>query len=44
MVGAIIASIGCAISSRATSMGYLTGSVGIVMGMGFGLMYCPGLT
>lgn len=33
----------CAISYYATSMTYLIGSVGIVMGTGFGLMYCPAI-
>uniref|UniRef100_A0A915CXR1 Major facilitator superfamily (MFS) profile domain-containing protein n=1 Tax=Ditylenchus dipsaci TaxID=166011 RepID=A0A915CXR1_9BILA len=43
IVGAIIASIGCALSYYAYSMTYLILSVGIVMGTGFGLMYCPAI-
>ncbi|KAI1702908.1 major facilitator superfamily domain-containing protein [Ditylenchus destructor] len=43
IVGAIIASIGCALSFYANSMTYLILSVGIVMGTGFGLMYCPAI-
>ncbi|KAI6173251.1 MFS domain-containing protein [Aphelenchoides besseyi] len=41
--GAFIASFGCAMSYFAESMGYLTFSVGIVMGFGFGMMYCPAI-
>ncbi|KAI6234770.1 MFS domain-containing protein [Aphelenchoides fujianensis] len=41
--GALIASVGCAMSYYADSMGYLTFSVGIVMGFGFGMMYCPAI-
>jgi len=43
IIGAIIASIGCATSYYADSMTYLIGSVGIIMGTGFGLMYCPAI-
>ncbi|CAK5042395.1 unnamed protein product [Meloidogyne enterolobii] len=43
IIGAIIASFGCAISYFATSMAFLIFSVGIVMGTGFGLMYCPAI-
>lgn len=43
IAGAIIASIGCGISSQATSMAFLTFSVGVIMGCGFGLMYCPAI-
>ncbi|CAD5229360.1 unnamed protein product [Bursaphelenchus okinawaensis] len=43
IIGAIIASIGCASSYFAYSMNYLLVSVGIVMGFGFGMMYCPAI-
>uniref|UniRef100_A0A914Y7S3 Major facilitator superfamily (MFS) profile domain-containing protein n=1 Tax=Panagrolaimus superbus TaxID=310955 RepID=A0A914Y7S3_9BILA len=43
IIGAIIASIGCATSYYADSMLYLCGSVGIIMGVGFGFMYCPAI-
>jgi MFS family permease len=43
IIGAVIASIGCALSYFATSMTYLIFSVGIIMGTGFGLMYCPAI-
>uniref|UniRef100_A0A914HFY2 Major facilitator superfamily (MFS) profile domain-containing protein n=1 Tax=Globodera rostochiensis TaxID=31243 RepID=A0A914HFY2_GLORO len=43
IIGALIASVGCAISYFAYSMNYLLFSVGIVMGIGFGLMYCPAI-
>ncbi|KAE9551973.1 hypothetical protein FO519_004825 [Halicephalobus sp. NKZ332] len=43
IIGAVIASIGCATSYYADSMTYLIGSVGIIMGTGFGLMYCPAI-
>ncbi|VDM92411.1 unnamed protein product, partial [Onchocerca ochengi] len=33
----------CAASYYATSIEYLIGSVGCVMGIGFGLMYCPAI-
>lgn len=41
--GALIASAGCALSYFATSLAFLTFSVGIVMGFGFGMMYCPAI-
>ncbi|KAL3082808.1 hypothetical protein niasHS_010610 [Heterodera schachtii] len=43
IVGALIASVGCAASYFANSMTFLVLSVGIVMGTGFGLMYCPAM-
>ncbi|CAJ0574709.1 unnamed protein product, partial [Mesorhabditis spiculigera] len=43
IIGSVIAAIGCLISSWANSMGYLSASVGIIMGFGFGLMYCPAI-
>uniref|UniRef100_A0A183C9I2 ERF1_1 domain-containing protein n=1 Tax=Globodera pallida TaxID=36090 RepID=A0A183C9I2_GLOPA len=39
IIGALIASVGCAISFFAYSMNYLLFSVGIVMGIGFGLIF-----
>lgn len=33
----------CAASYYATTVEYLMGSVGCVMGIGFGLMYCPAI-
>ncbi|VDN08580.1 unnamed protein product [Thelazia callipaeda] len=41
--GSLIATAGCAASYYATSVEYLMVSVGCVMGMGFGLMYCPAI-
>uniref|UniRef100_A0A914DS38 Uncharacterized protein n=1 Tax=Acrobeloides nanus TaxID=290746 RepID=A0A914DS38_9BILA len=43
IIGAFVASTGCAISYKANSMEFLMFSVGIVMGTGFGLMYCPAI-
>uniref|UniRef100_A0AC34QBI6 Major facilitator superfamily (MFS) profile domain-containing protein n=1 Tax=Panagrolaimus sp. JU765 TaxID=591449 RepID=A0AC34QBI6_9BILA len=43
IIGAIIACFGCATSYYATSVTYLVGSVGIIMGTGFGFMYCPAI-
>jgi len=43
IIGAIIAAAGCLASHYATSMAYLICTVGIVMGLGFGLMYCPAI-
>jgi MFS family permease len=43
IIGAVIASIGCATSYYADGMLYLCGSVGIIMGVGFGFMYCPAI-
>uniref|UniRef100_A0A914EF84 Major facilitator superfamily (MFS) profile domain-containing protein n=1 Tax=Acrobeloides nanus TaxID=290746 RepID=A0A914EF84_9BILA len=43
IIGAIIASIGCAISYYATTVKFLTFPVGIFMGIGFGLMYCSAI-
>uniref|UniRef100_A0A914ZSZ6 Major facilitator superfamily (MFS) profile domain-containing protein n=1 Tax=Parascaris univalens TaxID=6257 RepID=A0A914ZSZ6_PARUN len=43
ILGSIIAACGCAASHFATSVGYLMISVGCVMGIGFGLMYCPAI-
>uniref|UniRef100_A0A0R3RVJ9 MFS domain-containing protein n=1 Tax=Elaeophora elaphi TaxID=1147741 RepID=A0A0R3RVJ9_9BILA len=43
ILGSLIAATGCAASYYATSVEYLMGSVGCVMGVGFGLMYCPAI-
>ncbi|CAJ0934642.1 unnamed protein product, partial [Mesorhabditis belari] len=43
IIGSCIASVGCLASYFATSMGFITFTVGIVMGIGFGLMYCPAI-
>ncbi|VDN27719.1 unnamed protein product, partial [Cylicostephanus goldi] len=43
IIGAGIAFVGCAVASFATAMWHIVGSVGIVMGIGFGLMYCPAI-
>ncbi|CAD5234437.1 unnamed protein product [Bursaphelenchus xylophilus] len=43
IIGASIASVGCAASYFADSMNFLLFTVGIVMGFGFGLMYCPAI-
>uniref|UniRef100_A0A0K0DEU2 MFS domain-containing protein n=1 Tax=Angiostrongylus cantonensis TaxID=6313 RepID=A0A0K0DEU2_ANGCA len=43
IVGAFIASIGCAMSYFATAMWHIVFSVGVIMGIGFGLMYCPAI-
>uniref|UniRef100_A0A915DUG8 Major facilitator superfamily (MFS) profile domain-containing protein n=1 Tax=Ditylenchus dipsaci TaxID=166011 RepID=A0A915DUG8_9BILA len=43
IVGAIVAVIGCAASFFATRLAHLVLTVGVVMGVGFGLMYCPAL-
>ncbi|KAM3729075.1 Monocarboxylate transporter [Dirofilaria immitis] len=43
ILGSLIATVGCAISRYANSVEYLMGSVGCVMGIGFGLMYCPAI-
>lgn len=43
ILGSVIATIGCAISYFATSILYLVISVGVVMGLGFSLMYAPSI-
>lgn len=43
IIGAVIASIGCGLSYFAQSMNHLLLTVGIIMGFGFGLMYCPAI-
>ncbi|EFO21566.1 hypothetical protein LOAG_06921 [Loa loa] len=43
ILGSLIAATGCGASYYATSVEYLMVSVGCVMGMGFGLMYCPAI-
>ncbi|VDK69735.1 unnamed protein product [Litomosoides sigmodontis] len=43
IMGSLIATMGCAASYYATSVEYLMGSAGCVMGVGFGLMYCPAI-
>ncbi|CAJ0607469.1 unnamed protein product [Cylicocyclus nassatus] len=43
IIGAGIAFVGCAVASFATAMWHIVASVGIVMGIGFGLMYCPAI-
>ncbi|EJW88025.1 major facilitator superfamily transporter [Wuchereria bancrofti] len=43
ILGSLIATTGCATSYYATSVEYLMLSVGCVMGIGFGLMYCPAI-
>ncbi|KAL3989308.1 Major Facilitator Superfamily protein [Acanthocheilonema viteae] len=43
ILGSLIAAVGCATSFYATSVEYLMGSVGCMMGLGFGLMYCPAI-
>ncbi|RCN34814.1 hypothetical protein ANCCAN_19328 [Ancylostoma caninum] len=34
---------GCTLSSFATAMWHIVFSVGVIMGVGFGLMYCPAI-
>ncbi|WKY10501.1 hypothetical protein Q1695_002673 [Nippostrongylus brasiliensis] len=43
ITGAIIASVGCTFSYFATEMWHIVFSVGVIMGVGFGLMYCPAI-
>ncbi|VDM69686.1 unnamed protein product [Strongylus vulgaris] len=43
IVGACIAISGCIISSFATAMWQLVISIGVIMGVGFGLLYCPAI-
>ncbi|PAV61987.1 hypothetical protein WR25_00568 [Diploscapter pachys] len=43
IVGAVISFIGCSLSYFATSIWHIVFSVGVVMGIGFGLMYCPAI-
>ncbi|KAJ1368007.1 hypothetical protein KIN20_029055 [Parelaphostrongylus tenuis] len=43
ITGASVASIGCAASYFATAMWHIVFSVGVIMGIGFGLMYCPAI-
>ncbi|CAI2357701.1 unnamed protein product [Caenorhabditis sp. 36 PRJEB53466] len=43
IIGACIAFVGCVCSYFATAMWHIVISVGVVMGVGFGLMYCPAI-
>ncbi|KAK6753376.1 hypothetical protein RB195_012769 [Necator americanus] len=43
IIGACISIAGCAASVFATAMWHIIVSVGVVMGIGFGLMYCPAI-
>ncbi|KAK6017936.1 hypothetical protein OSTOST_16533, partial [Ostertagia ostertagi] len=43
ITGAFIAAIGCGMSYFATEMWHIVFSVGVIMGVGFGLMYCPAI-
>uniref|UniRef100_A0A7I4YTP1 MFS domain-containing protein n=1 Tax=Haemonchus contortus TaxID=6289 RepID=A0A7I4YTP1_HAECO len=43
IIGAIIASAGCTASYFATAMWHIIVSVGIIIGIGSGLMYCPAI-
>uniref|UniRef100_A0A7I4YWG3 MFS domain-containing protein n=1 Tax=Haemonchus contortus TaxID=6289 RepID=A0A7I4YWG3_HAECO len=43
ITGALIAAVGCGISYFATEMWQIVFSVGVIMGVGFGLMYCPAI-
>uniref|UniRef100_A0A914VY92 Major facilitator superfamily (MFS) profile domain-containing protein n=1 Tax=Plectus sambesii TaxID=2011161 RepID=A0A914VY92_9BILA len=43
IAGSLVATLGCLLSYFATSVVYLMLTVGVVMGMGFGLMYCPAI-
>ncbi|VDO10524.1 unnamed protein product [Haemonchus placei] len=43
ITGALIAAVGCGISYFATQMWQIVFSVGVIMGVGFGLMYCPAI-
>uniref|UniRef100_A0A8R1DWE0 MFS domain-containing protein n=1 Tax=Caenorhabditis japonica TaxID=281687 RepID=A0A8R1DWE0_CAEJA len=43
ITGACIALVGCACSYFATAMWHIVISVGVIMGIGFGLMYCPAI-
>ncbi|KAE9551974.1 hypothetical protein FO519_004826, partial [Halicephalobus sp. NKZ332] len=43
IIGILFMSCGCAISYNANSMTYLIGSIGLIMGTGFGLLYCPSI-
>ncbi|CAI4221720.1 unnamed protein product [Auanema sp. JU1783] len=43
IVGAGVAFVGCSLSYFATEMWHIIITVGIIMGFGFGLMYCPAI-
>ncbi|KHJ92922.1 hypothetical protein OESDEN_07176, partial [Oesophagostomum dentatum] len=43
IIGACIAFVGCTTASFATAMWHIVFSVGVIMGVGFGLMYCPAI-
>ncbi|GMT33376.1 hypothetical protein PFISCL1PPCAC_24673, partial [Pristionchus fissidentatus] len=43
IVGSVIATIGCALTFWATSIFYICITVGVIMGVGIGLMYCPAI-
>ncbi|KAL6739911.1 hypothetical protein Aduo_013309 [Ancylostoma duodenale] len=43
IVGACVAIIGCTASIFATAMWHIVFTVGVIMGIGFGLMYCPAI-
>ncbi|EYC44740.1 hypothetical protein Y032_0452g1706 [Ancylostoma ceylanicum] len=43
IIGACIAIIGCTASIFATAMWHIVATVGVIMGIGFGLMYCPAI-
>ncbi|GMR34148.1 hypothetical protein PMAYCL1PPCAC_04343, partial [Pristionchus mayeri] len=43
IVGSVIATVGCAITYFATGIPYICVTVGCIMGVGIGLMYCPAI-
>ncbi|GMT08633.1 hypothetical protein PENTCL1PPCAC_30807 [Pristionchus entomophagus] len=43
IVGSCIATVGCAITFFATGIPYICVTVGCIMGVGIGLMYCPAI-
>ncbi|CCD64115.1 Major facilitator superfamily (MFS) profile domain-containing protein [Caenorhabditis elegans] len=43
ITGAGVAFVGCALSYFATAMWHIVITVGVIMGTGFGLMYCPAI-
>ncbi|RCN34819.1 hypothetical protein ANCCAN_19333, partial [Ancylostoma caninum] len=43
ITGACIAITGCTASIFATAMWHIVFTVGVIMGIGFGLMYCPAI-
>ncbi|RCN53273.1 transporter, major facilitator family protein [Ancylostoma caninum] len=43
IIGACVAILGCTASIFATAMWHIVFTVGVIMGIGFGLMYCPAI-